>query len=79
MILLRRLLTICNTSKTLPHRFPFLLVDKIIDPTDEKNRDKECYFQRVVLPGHFPNNPVVMPGVLQIEALGYCGGGILGH
>jgi UDP-3-O-[3-hydroxymyristoyl] N-acetylglucosamine deacetylase/3-hydroxyacyl-[acyl-carrier-protein] dehydratase len=61
-------------EKTLPHRYPFLLVDKIIDLTDSvivgiKNVTfNEYYFQ-----GHFPNNPI-MPGVLQIEALAQTGG-----
>jgi UDP-3-O-[3-hydroxymyristoyl] N-acetylglucosamine deacetylase/3-hydroxyacyl-[acyl-carrier-protein] dehydratase len=61
-------------EKTLPHRFPFLLVDKIIElePTvivGVKNVTyNEWFFQ-----GHFPVNPV-MPGVLQIEALAQTGG-----
>lgn len=58
----------------LPHRYPFLLVDKIIELTDKlivgiKNVTfNEFYFQ-----GHFPGNPI-MPGVLQIEALAQTGG-----
>ena len=58
----------------LPHRFPFLLVDKIIELSDThivgvKNVTyNEWFFQ-----GHFPGNPL-MPGVLQIEALAQCGG-----
>jgi UDP-3-O-[3-hydroxymyristoyl] N-acetylglucosamine deacetylase/3-hydroxyacyl-[acyl-carrier-protein] dehydratase len=61
-------------KKLLPHRYPFLLIDKIIKVTDKevvgvKNVTyNEPYFQ-----GHFPNN-YVMPGVLQIEALAQCGG-----
>jgi len=66
--------TLQQIEKTLPHRYPFLLVDKIIELTDThivgvKNVTfNEFYFQ-----GHFPNNPV-MPGVLQIEALAQTGG-----
>ncbi len=58
----------------IQHRFPFLLVDKIVDLSDEyiigvKNVTmNEPYFA-----GHFPDNPV-MPGVLQIEAMAQVGG-----
>lgn len=58
----------------LPHRFPFLMVDKIIEISDThvvgvKNITiNEGFFQ-----GHFPSNPV-FPGVLQIEALAQTGG-----
>jgi UDP-3-O-[3-hydroxymyristoyl] N-acetylglucosamine deacetylase/3-hydroxyacyl-[acyl-carrier-protein] dehydratase len=61
-------------SEWLPHRYPFLLIDKIIELSDShvvgvKNVTfNEFYFQ-----GHFPNNPV-MPGVLQIEAMAQTGG-----
>jgi len=58
----------------LPHRYPFLLVDKIMEVNSEgiigvKNVTmNEPFFQ-----GHFPGNPV-MPGVLQIEAMAQVGG-----
>ena len=67
-------LTFEQIEKILPHRYPFLLVDKIIELTDTtivgvKNVTfNEPYFQ-----GHFPGNPI-MPGVLQIEALAQTGG-----
>jgi UDP-3-O-[3-hydroxymyristoyl] N-acetylglucosamine deacetylase/3-hydroxyacyl-[acyl-carrier-protein] dehydratase len=66
--------TLEKIEKTLPHRHPFLFVDKIIDLTDTcivgiKNVTfSESFFQ-----GHFPGNPV-MPGVIQIEALAQTGG-----
>ncbi|MGN6400237.1 MAG: bifunctional UDP-3-O-[3-hydroxymyristoyl] N-acetylglucosamine deacetylase/3-hydroxyacyl-ACP dehydratase [Flavisolibacter sp.] len=61
-------------EKKLPHRYPFLLIDKVIELTDKhviavKNVTyNEPYFQ-----GHFPGN-CVMPGVLQVEALAQTGG-----
>ena len=63
-----------HIEKTLPHRYPFLLVDKVIELTDTRIVGikhitiNEWFFQ-----GHFPSNPIV-PGVLQLEALAQTGG-----
>ncbi len=61
-------------EKTLPHRYPFLLVDKIIELTDTRIVGiKNVTFNEPFFTGHFPGNPV-MPAVLQIEALAQTGG-----
>ncbi len=60
--------------KLLPHRFPFVLVDKVIEVTkDSVVGVKSVTFNERYFQGHFPGNPV-MPGVLQIEALAQTGG-----
>ena len=54
----------------LPHRYPFLLVDRITEcvPAQYSKGYKNVTFNEPFFQGHFPNNPI-MPGVLQIEAL----------
>ena len=61
-------------QKILPHRYPFLLVDKIIElePKVKIVGIKQVTFNEHFFQGHFPNAPV-MPGVLQIEALAQVG------
>jgi UDP-3-O-[3-hydroxymyristoyl] N-acetylglucosamine deacetylase / 3-hydroxyacyl-[acyl-carrier-protein] dehydratase len=61
-------------KKRLPHRFPFLLVDKII-ALDESSivGIKNVTFNESFFQGHFPEEPV-MPGVLLVEALAQTGG-----
>ncbi|WP_028919077.1 3-hydroxyacyl-ACP dehydratase FabZ [Pseudoxanthomonas suwonensis] len=66
-----------NTIQTLiPHRYPFLLVDKIVDLDLEAKRIvgvKNVSYNEPFFQGHFPGQPI-MPGVLIIEALAQAGG-----
>jgi UDP-3-O-[3-hydroxymyristoyl] N-acetylglucosamine deacetylase/3-hydroxyacyl-[acyl-carrier-protein] dehydratase len=66
--------TVDDIKKRLPHRFPFLLVDKIIS-LDESTivGIKNVTFNESFFQGHFPEEPV-MPGVLLVEALAQTGG-----
>ena len=62
----------------LPHRYPFLLVDRITECVPGKycKGYKNLTMNEEFFQGHFPNNPV-MPGVLQLEALAQCSAPIL--
>lgn len=59
----------------LPHRFPFLLVDRVLEcrPGESIRALKNVTFNEPYFPGHFPARPV-MPGVMIIEALAQAAG-----
>lgn len=62
--------------KILPHRYPFLLVDKILEIDLEKGSilgQKNATMNEAFFQGHFPGAPI-MPGVLILEALAQAGG-----
>jgi UDP-3-O-[3-hydroxymyristoyl] N-acetylglucosamine deacetylase/3-hydroxyacyl-[acyl-carrier-protein] dehydratase len=68
------LYNINDIEKMLPHRFPFLMVDKIMEINEESIIGvKNITMNEPIFTGHFPGNPI-FPGVLQIEAMAQVGG-----
>ena len=64
--------------KLLPHRYPFLLVDRLKDvvPGESGIGVKNVTINEPFFQGHFPGNPI-MPGVLQIEAMAQTAGAVV--
>lgn len=64
-----------DISKVLPHRYPFLLVDKVVEYEAGKRAVgiKQVTVNEPHFTGHFPDRPI-MPGVLQVEALAQLAG-----
>eukprot|EP00252_Welwitschia_mirabilis_P002430 TRINITY_DN1237_c0_g1_i2.p1 TRINITY_DN1237_c0_g1~~TRINITY_DN1237_c0_g1_i2.p1 ORF type:complete len:236 (+),score=44.31 TRINITY_DN1237_c0_g1_i2:277-984(+) len=71
-------LDIDQIRKILPHRFPFLLVDRVVElnPGVSVVAIKNVTINDNFFPGHFPERPI-MPGVLMIEAMAQAGGIIM--
>ena len=68
------LFDIVDIQRMLPHRFPFLLVDKIYHMDENSIAGiKQVTINEPFFQGHFPNEPI-MPGVLIVEAMAQCGG-----
>jgi 3-hydroxyacyl-[acyl-carrier-protein] dehydratase len=71
-------LDINEIQRILPHRYPFLLIDRVVD-LERKQRIvalKNVSINEPFFAGHFPNMPI-MPGVLIVEAIAQAGGALL--
>lgn len=73
-----KIYNIDEIMKMLPHRYPFLLVDRLIveEPGEKGIGIKNLTMNELFFQGHFPGNPI-MPGVLQIEAMAQTAGCIV--
>ena len=68
------MLDIHRIFESLPHRYPFLLVDRITEISEERVVGyKNVTINEPFFQGHFPSEPI-MPGVLILEAMGQVGG-----
>lgn len=74
------MLSVTDIQKIIPHRYPFLLVDRIIElePMKRAVGIKSVTFNEQFFQGHFPDQPV-MPGVLILEAMAQVGGVAMLH
>jgi beta-hydroxyacyl-ACP dehydratase FabZ len=71
------LIDIGEIMTVLPHRYPFLLVDRVLEIEKERVRAiKNVTYNEPFFCGHFPGQPV-MPGVLVVEAMAQAGGYLL--
>lgn len=72
------MMDIKEIQKMLPHRYPFLLIDRVLEvvPGEKAVAIKNVTFNEPQFTGHWPGNPV-MPGVLMLEAMAQTGGILL--
>jgi len=71
-------LDIGEIQRILPHRYPFLLIDRVVDLTRKQRivALKNVTINEPFFQGHFPGYPI-MPGVLMVEAIAQAGGALL--
>jgi 3-hydroxyacyl-[acyl-carrier-protein] dehydratase len=71
-------LEIADIQRLLPHRYPFLLIDRVVEMTRKERivALKNVSVNEPFFAGHFPGNPI-MPGVLMVEAIAQAGGALL--
>src|ERR1700730_1972692 len=74
----KKALEINDILRILPHRYPFLLIDRVLDLTRKQRivAIKNVTFNEPFFMGHFPGLPI-MPGVLIVEAIAQAGGTLL--
>ena len=74
----KTMLDVNDIQRILPHRFPFLLIDRVVDLTRRERivAIKNVTINEPFFAGHFPNQPI-MPGVLIVEAIAQAGGALL--
>lgn len=72
------MLDICGIMKTIPHRYPFILVDRVLEmePKQRIVAIKNVTMNEPFFPGHFPGAPT-MPAVLIVEAMAQAGAVLL--
>ena len=71
-------LNILQIMELMPHRAPFIMIDKVVDitPCQSGTGIKNVSINEPFFQGHFPDNPI-MPGVLQIEAMAQTAGVVI--